>query len=53
MATVRKLVEMGHAQRSVVGIKVRQPLAKANITGLIITNNELIKILREELNVSI
>jgi len=51
MATIRKLVELGHAERSSAGIKVRQPLAKATITGLHITDNDLTQILCEELNV--
>jgi isoleucyl-tRNA synthetase len=51
MATVRKLVELGHAARSAAGIKVRQPLARATATGIEISNPALTQIFLDELNV--
>lgn len=51
MALLRQIVEKGHAQRSINGVKVRQPLATLNVKfnkGLPL---ELIEIGKEELNV--
>lgn len=52
MALVRQLVTMGHAARSTGGMKVRQPLAEARVTGQNIQLSEdLLAIIAEELNV--
>lgn len=53
MKNIRKLVEIAHAQRSAGGIKLRQPLSKATINEKYNFNQELIKILSEEINVEL
>lgn len=50
MATARKIVEMGLALRAEAGVKVRQPLAKLQVTGCKLPE-ELLNIVAEELNV--
>jgi isoleucyl-tRNA synthetase len=50
MEKVRKIVELGLAKRDEVGIKVRQPLAKLQITNYKL-QNEYIDLIRDELNV--
>ncbi|MBI4272494.1 isoleucine--tRNA ligase [Candidatus Uhrbacteria bacterium] len=49
MATVRRIVEIGHALRAKSGIKVRQPLPALSVSFLL--NDELQELLCEELNV--
>ncbi|MEK7517071.1 MAG: isoleucine--tRNA ligase [Patescibacteria group bacterium] len=52
MKGVRKIVELGHAKRKTLGIKVRQPLAEFTIYNLQFTiNEELIDLIKDELNV--
>lgn len=51
MAQIREIVNEGLARRAEVGIKVRQPLAKAVINGELELNKEAIQIIAEELNV--
>lgn len=51
MNTLRKLVEMGHAQRKKANMKLRQPLSSVEYTADIRLSEELEKILAEELNV--
>jgi len=52
MERVRKICELGHAERKKAGIKVRQPLRELRIAncGLRI-NKELIKLIKDELNI--
>ena len=49
MQTVRKICEMGHAQRKELGIRLRQPLAKVSID--VDLPDELLQIIKDELNV--
>lgn len=49
MASVRKSIQEGLAQRARAGIKVRQPLSKVYVTE--IPSKELEEVLKEELNV--
>ncbi len=51
MSTVRELITKGLAARAEAGIRVRQPLALAKVSGLSNTKPELVEILAEELNV--
>jgi len=51
MADIRELITRGLAQRAEAGIRVRQPLAKANLSGVNKLRPELIEIVAEELNV--
>ncbi len=51
MAVVRKLVELGHAQRKTADMKLRQPLAKFNYSAPEKLSDQLAQILQEELNV--
>ncbi len=51
MEVVRKLVEVGHAQRKESGIKLRQPLSVFSYQSSEKLDDELEKILAEELNV--
>ncbi|MDD2823045.1 MAG: isoleucine--tRNA ligase [Candidatus Daviesbacteria bacterium] len=51
MSVLRKLAEMGHAQRKDAGIKLRQPLAKFTYFLQKQLNPELETVLSEELNV--
>jgi isoleucyl-tRNA synthetase len=50
MALTRKVVELGLAKRDEAAIKVRQPLAKLQITNYKL-QNEYIDLIRDELNV--
>jgi isoleucyl-tRNA synthetase len=53
MIVVRKIVEMGLAERDIKKIKVRQPLQKIVVTSktLIIKNQDLIELIKDELNI--
>jgi len=53
MITVRKIVEMGLAERDIKKIKVRQPLQKIVVTSKTVTieNQELIELIKDELNI--
>ena len=51
MAELRKLVEMGHAQRKEANIKLRQPLQMFSYTAKEKLSPDLEKILADELNV--
>lgn len=52
MTAIRQLVALGHAIRSQIKLKVRQPLSKAVISGVGTQfSDELLSILAEELNV--
>jgi len=52
METVRKIVELGHAKRKELGIKVRQPLAEFSIFNFQFSiNDELVDLIKDELNV--
>ena len=54
MGIVRKIVELGHAKRKELGIKVRQPLAKFEIRSRQNRDeidDELIDLIKDELNV--
>lgn len=51
MSLVRQVVEQGHAKRKEVGIKLRQPLASASYNLKVKLNDDLEKIIAEELNV--
>ena len=48
MASARKSIQEGLAQRARAGVKVRQPLSSASVPEL---SNELVEVLKEELNV--
>ena len=60
METVRKIVELGHAKRKELGIKVRQPLAKFKVQSSTLrlrsgqefkVGGDLISLIKDELNV--
>ncbi len=51
VATVRRLVELGRAARAQSGVKTRQPLARALVSGGDGLSGELLRELAEELNV--
>ncbi|MGB9706817.1 MAG: class I tRNA ligase family protein, partial [Microgenomates group bacterium] len=52
MELVRKICELGHAERKRAGIKVRQPLSELRITNCELRiNKKLINLIKEELNV--
>lgn len=53
MIIVRKIVEMGLAQRDSKKIKVRQPLQKITVTSktLDVSNQDLIELIKDELNI--
>lgn len=53
MIVVRKIVEMGLAERDIKKIKVRQPLQKIVVTSktLTIENQDLIELIKDELNI--
>jgi len=52
MGFVRKVCEMGHAKRKELGIKVRQPLQKYQISNIKDQiDEELIELIKDELNV--
>ena len=52
MKIVRKIVELGHAKRKELGIKVRQPLSKFSIFNFQFSiNDELVDLIKDELNV--
>jgi len=51
MQTVLTIVENGRSARNAVNIKNRQPLSKAYISGKTEVSQEMIEIVREELNV--
>ncbi len=52
MEMIRKIVELGHAKRKELGIKVRQPLKKYQISNIKYQIDEdLVQLIREELNV--
>lgn len=51
MATVRKIVELGLAQRDSAGIKIRQMLAGAVVSGLKDLSSEYKQLILDELNI--
>lgn len=52
MAATRKIVELGLAKRAEVGIKIRQPLAKAKVKSQKSKiENEYLELIKDELNV--
>jgi len=52
MALVRKICELGHAERKRAGVKVRQPLNKFQISNFKFQiSNDLIQLIEDELNV--
>lgn len=51
MEEVRKIVEMGLSLRKEAGVRVRQPLSKFSIFNFKFSNDQLKKIIAEELNV--
>lgn len=53
MVVVRKIVEMGLAERDIKKIKVRQPLQKIVVTNktLKIENQDLVELIKDELNI--
>lgn len=52
MQAVQRLVELGRAARVEAKIKVRQPLAKATVSGIILSD-DLAQLLADELNVKV
>jgi len=51
MVTVRKICEAGHAQRKQEEIPVRQALAKITVSGLPKLDQDLLELIRDELNI--
>jgi len=51
MGKVREIVKMGLSERKKAGIKVRQPLREAELTTYIPLEEQLINLIKEELNV--
>lgn len=51
MDIVRVVVEKGHAARKEVGIPVRQPLAQLNVNYAEDVNEDLLRLIQDELNV--
>jgi isoleucyl-tRNA synthetase len=54
MQSVREIVGLGHAQRKLENIPLRQPLASITVSGPIVNgkfNQELIRLMSDELNV--
>jgi len=51
MATVRRIVELGLAQRDAAGIKIRQMLAKAMVSGTTALPESYSRLISDELNV--
>jgi len=52
MELVRKICELGHAERKKAGIKVRQPLNKFQISNFKFQiSNDLIQLIKDELNI--
>ena len=52
MELVRKICELGHAQRKLTGIKVRQPLKSCQLSVVSCQlNDEFLELIRDELNV--
>ncbi len=52
MIQIRKIVELGHAKRKELGIRVRQPLAECQISNVKFQiSKELVQTLKDELNV--
>ncbi len=54
MATIRPIVEQGHAQRKTAGLKVRQPLASLSVKSMMpAPNPDVLAIAAQELNVKV
>ncbi|OGM78961.1 isoleucine--tRNA ligase [Candidatus Woesebacteria bacterium RIFOXYB1_FULL_38_16] len=51
MRTLREIVEVGHAERKKLGIAVRQPLSLITIKSPALVSDEILFLLKEELNV--
>ena len=51
MGIVQQIVEKGHAQRKLAGIRLRQPLSSLSLTTSRVISDDLLDILKEELNV--
>ena len=51
MALVRKIVELGLAQRDAAGIKIRQMLAQATVRGVVALPDDYAQLIIDELNV--
>lgn len=51
MVQIRKICELGHAKRKEANIKVRQPLAKVRVTNLNFEDQDLLDLIKQELNV--
>jgi len=51
MQSVREICEYGHAERRKAGIKVRQPLAHLTVRGRSALPEELVTLIKDELNV--
>lgn len=54
MELVREIAGLGHAQRKLLNIPLRQPLASINVNGLTVNakfNQEMISLIADELNV--
>lgn len=51
MRSVRELITQGLAQRALAGLKVRQPLYSVTLYGMAKLDEQLIDIIKEELNV--
>lgn len=51
MEKVRKICELGHAARKKAKIKVRQPLSELRIANGELRDNELVQLIKNELNV--
>jgi isoleucyl-tRNA synthetase len=51
MAKVRKICELGHAERKKENLAVKQPLAKINVKGIELDDDNLIQLIKDELNI--
>ena len=51
MKKVREVVEKAHAVRKLKNIPVRQPLSKLKVTNLVLKEKEVLKLIKDELNV--
>ncbi len=51
MRKVRLVVEKAHSERKLKGIPIRQVLSKLEVTNLYIDNEDIVKLIKDELNV--
>jgi len=51
MIVVREIVEKAHSERKSKNIAVRQPLSRIEVSGCVIENEDLINLIKDEINV--